>query len=203
MRGSLCLLALLTACGGATQSDVFGDPNPAPTGQPSGTATTLPPAPTSTSPPDPGDPKPCPTTTYYRDDDGDGFGGAVTQAACTSPGAGWATKGGDCDDQDKDVFPGQTKYFGASYSKGGGARSFDYDCNSKEDQKPPVRKAATPCTFAVNTCTGDGVVPSSRTGPGIDPLCGATQFLTCTVKVGGIPGTCDSKLTQIEAVACR
>jgi hypothetical protein len=37
------------------------------------------------------------TTTFYRDADGDGFGGTSTIAACTAP-AGYVTVGGDCND---------------------------------------------------------------------------------------------------------
>ncbi len=36
-------------------------------------------------------------TTYYRDEDGDGYGG-TPMTACTDPGAGWTTMPGDCDD---------------------------------------------------------------------------------------------------------
>ena len=123
MRGWLGLLVFVAACGGAAQSDVFGDPppaSPAPTTDPTGTPT-APPTGTTPNPPPPDPVPPCAATTYYRDTDGDGFGGATTQITCKDPGAGWATKGGDCADDDQDVFPGQTLYFGDSYSKGGGA----------------------------------------------------------------------------------
>ena len=204
MRGWLGLILLATACGGAAESDVFGQPTSAGTPTPSTTPPdgTTPPAPTATSP-NP-NPKPCTATTYYRDNDGDGFGGTVTQSACAPPGEGWVTKGGDCDDDNGEVFPGQQIYFDTAYSRSAGGHSFDYDCNAKEDQKPPVRKAASPCTLVGTACTGDGIVPNQpvRAGAGVDPLCGATEVQTCVLKAG--LGTCDTKLTQLATpISCR
>ena len=46
-----------------------------------------------------------PTTPWYRDVDGDGFGGATTVARCARP-AGYAAVGGDCADGDTSRFPG-------------------------------------------------------------------------------------------------
>ena len=47
-----------------------------------------------------------PTTDFYADTDGDGFGdgGIVVNQFC-SPGAGWAEQGGDCDDNQVSVNP--------------------------------------------------------------------------------------------------
>lgn len=212
MRRWVGLLALLTACGGATQSDVFGEPTPATAGpgtNPSATptASTAPttPAPTTTSSSKPPDANPCKPTIFYRDNDGDGFGGTVTQSACTSPGDGWVAKGGDCADDDKDVFPGQSQYFANPYPRPGSTHSFDYNCNTTEEQKPPARKAATTCTFVGNGCSGDGyVAPTPRTGAGVDPLCGATQVQTCGLKVTGPPGICEATIATATApITCH
>ena len=44
---------------------------------------------------------------YYLDRDGDGFGDITTgECMCLSPGSGYATRGGDCDDFDPDVNAG-------------------------------------------------------------------------------------------------
>ncbi len=43
-------------------------------------------------------------TTYYLDNDGDGFGGATTSPACNLP-AGYAAMGGDCNDNDPNINP--------------------------------------------------------------------------------------------------
>src|SRR5207302_6944358 len=117
---------------------------------------------------------------------GDGFGGAST-SACTPPDSSWITTGGDCDDGDKTVFPGQTSYFTTPYSVGGGLHSFDYDCNKKEDeQPPPVKQAGVACvpSGAIGGCTGDGYLPNDTRPPGIgiDRFCGSTKYQVCTFK---------------------
>ncbi|MBX2802172.1 MAG: lamin tail domain-containing protein [Myxococcales bacterium] len=43
---------------------------------------------------------------WYFDADGDGFGGPVATAFCEAPGAGYLSTGDDCDDVDRDVYPG-------------------------------------------------------------------------------------------------
>ncbi len=45
--------------------------------------------------------------TWYRDNDGDGYGG-VAVVACAAP-SGTSSTGGDCDDTDRDIFPGATE----------------------------------------------------------------------------------------------
>ncbi|MFM7202063.1 MAG: putative metal-binding motif-containing protein, partial [Myxococcota bacterium] len=48
------------------------------------------------------------STTYYQDNDGDGYGSTTTTQACTKP-AGYATVGGDCNDANAAVKPGATE----------------------------------------------------------------------------------------------
>ncbi|MBK8996001.1 MAG: putative metal-binding motif-containing protein [Myxococcales bacterium] len=43
---------------------------------------------------------------YYNDVDGDGYGAGTATKACTPPGTTWVTQGGDCNDADKAMFPG-------------------------------------------------------------------------------------------------
>ena len=47
--------------------------------------------------------------TYYVDNDNDGFGGGTGQTLCKSPGQGYITIGGDCDDTDKLINPSATE----------------------------------------------------------------------------------------------
>jgi hypothetical protein len=165
-----------------------------------------PPAPTGTGTTTPPGTEPCATTVYYRDVDKDGYGGIVTMSACTSPGAGWVTKGGDCADDNADVFPGQTAYFDDPYSKGGGVKSFDYDCSTKETQKPPAQKAAADCAPIAggNTCSGSGFVPTQRAGASIDSLCGATKYQTCARKLVVPVGGCEATIEDAETpVSCH
>lgn len=215
MRGWLGLglgsIALAAACGGASQSDLFADGTSSgttsssgdSTGGTSGTSTTPTATSTTTAPVPTG--QPCATQTFYRDRDGDGVGGTETKVACTSPGKEWVAKGGDCNDDDDRVFPGQTDYFDSSYTPKGGAPSYDYDCSKKEEQEPPTKKAATTCTLVAGGCQGSGYVPPNRATPSssIDPLCGATKYQTCKLAVGGPPG-CEAQVATAEKpVSCH
>ncbi len=216
MRGRLgCFLVLAcgvsTACGGATQSDLFGGP-----GGSSGTTssssssssgssgdveppTSPPPPPIGTAPV-----PPCAVKTYYRDRDGDEIGGSETKASCEPPDAEWTTVGGDCDDDDPDVFFGQTAYFPGPYTKKNGSKSFDYDCSNKEEQAPPAKKAATKCTLSGITCAGSGYIPAPRAGAGVDSLCGATKFQTCRPAASGNPAQCEAVISSAELpITCR
>ncbi|MBK7582243.1 MAG: putative metal-binding motif-containing protein [Myxococcales bacterium] len=46
---------------------------------------------------------------YYNDTDGDGYGAGTATKACTPPASTWVTQGGDCNDADKAIFPGNTE----------------------------------------------------------------------------------------------
>ncbi len=67
-------------------------------------------------------------TTYYRDDDNDGFGGFITIEAC--PGDepdGYSDQSGDCTDYNNQIFPGQTEL----------CNEIDDDCNGQIDDGLP------------------------------------------------------------------
>ena len=49
-----------------------------------------------------------PTTAYYSDADGDGYGTGTAQQFCSNPGAGYATQGGDCNDANASIHPSAT-----------------------------------------------------------------------------------------------
>jgi hypothetical protein len=66
------------------------------------------------------------TTLYYRDQDGDAFGNtSVTQLSC-SPVAGYVTIGGDCNDADAAIFPGNPEVCDGK----------DNDCDGRADNIP-------------------------------------------------------------------
>ncbi|MBL9113069.1 MAG: hypothetical protein JNM74_27525, partial [Myxococcales bacterium] len=46
---------------------------------------------------------------------------------------GRVTKGGDCNDSDRNVRPGQTEFFATGYTRVNGTISYDYDCNGVEE----------------------------------------------------------------------
>jgi regulation of enolase protein 1 (concanavalin A-like superfamily) len=47
--------------------------------------------------------------TYYPDTDSDGYGTGDGQSLCTNPGMGFSTLGGDCNDSNPDINPGETE----------------------------------------------------------------------------------------------
>jgi hypothetical protein len=123
----------------------------------------------------------CAPILYFLDGDGDGYGGTSTSRACVPPTTGtWVTVGGDCDDSNATVNPGQTSYFAAGYVPPGTTSvSFDYNCDGAETESGSPVKAA--CAIVNLSCGGSGYLEMSpvRSGPGVDPFCGSTQAVTC------------------------
>lgn len=152
----------------------------------------------------------CPAPkTWYRDGDLDGHGTPLLSSvvACTKPadepGSQWVESDDDCNDGNKDVFPGQQKYFGVPYAKPGapGDVSFDYDCDGMETPTAPTY--APDCGgLALGSCAGTGYVAYSpaRSGPGIDAYCGSTHTVSC-VKQTILCAT--GAETAAGALACR
>jgi hypothetical protein len=56
-------------------------------------------------------------------------------------GDGFTEKDGDCNDSDPRVFPGQTKFFDKPYELDGGGKSFDYDCDGKNEKEAEMTGA--------------------------------------------------------------
>jgi len=65
---------------------------------------------------------------YYTDADGDGYGAGTATNACASPGAGYATANGDCDDVMVGVNPGAAEI----------CNGWDDDCDSSIDEGIPT-----------------------------------------------------------------
>lgn len=152
----------------------------------------------------------CPAPkTWYRDGDLDGHGTPLLSSvvACTKPadepGSQWVESDDDCNDGNKDVFPGQQKYFGTPYAKPGapGDVSFDYDCDGQETPTAPTY--APDCAgLALGSCSGTGYVAytPARSGTGIDAYCGSTHTVSC-VKQTILCAT--GAETTTGALACR
>ena len=65
--------------------------------------------------------------TFFKDADGDGFGGITPLQACAAP-TGYAASSGDCSDFNPDIFPGATEV----------CNDIDDNCNGKTDDGLPV-----------------------------------------------------------------
>ncbi len=125
----------------------------------------------------------CASTVYYLDGDGDHYGGTTTSTGCAPPSGGtWITVGGDCDDSNAMVNPGQTGYFASGYVPTGQSDvSFDYDCDGKETESGNSAKAN--CQEVSLSCVGDGYLPAvpARSGGGVDAFCGSDMAVACAV----------------------
>lgn len=120
----------------------------------------------------------CVVVRYFEDHDGDGWGGTVTTSACAPPDGTWVTKGGDCDDSNPDVHPGQAQFFSSGYVPTGKTEvSFDWDCDGQETESGSPAHAS--CVVVTLQCVGDGYLPSTSRGAGTDAYCGSDQTVTC------------------------
>jgi hypothetical protein len=144
----------------------------------------------------------CVPVLYFNDGDDDGYGGTTTVTQCDPPTTGhWVTRGGDCDDSNQAVSPGQTAYFETGYvPTGQSAVSFDYDCSGAESESGSAAHAD--CQVVSLACSGSGYLEASpvRSGPGVDPFCGSNQAVTCAFS--GLACKAGSPYTT-GAIACR
>jgi hypothetical protein len=149
-----------------------------------------------------GGPEACVPVLYFNDGDVDGYGGTTTITQCDPPATGhWVARGGDCDDSNDAVNPGQTAYFENGYvPTGQSAVSFDYDCSGAESESGGAAHAD--CQVVSLACTGSGHLEASpvRTGPGVDPFCGSDQAVTCAFS--SLACKAGSPYTT-GAIACR
>lgn len=129
----------------------------------------------------------CEPLIWYEDKDGDGWGNeAVFRVQCESPGNGWVDKKGDCHDEDADVHPDQTAFFGEPYERpdgdGGVVPSFDYDCDGTEEGEPDKQvttEAACPERSDQEACkAAQGYQPRTE-GATENAYCGSTDVLDC------------------------
>ena len=128
----------------------------------------------------------CTKKVFYLDKDKDGYGdGGKPTAACDVP-AGYSTNTMDCDDGNKDVRPGQSKFFDKPIP---GTKGFDYNCDGQQEPRYP-KKAK--CKKQGKKCVGSGwglFVPS----------CGNTGMWLECVKYGS---HCGEKIGA-RSQACR
>lgn len=143
----------------------------------------------------------CNASAWYPDNDGDLYGRSSGKLlSCEAPTTGkWVTAPGDCNDDNQLVFPAAPAYMATSFTPPQGGSSFDYDCSGVEEEDPTQLGPAPACNNAL-ACSGAGFQPTSRTGTGVNPLCGSTTLVTC--KKSGL--TCTAVVTQVtDGVRCR
>jgi hypothetical protein len=104
---------------------------------------------------------------WFRDADGDGFGdSSATDVACDAA-SGYVEDNSDCDDQDKEAFPGQDQWLGRPTT---GNQDFDFNCDGTEEQQYPE---VINCALAPPSCKGEG-------WKGSVPACGGEgTYVTC------------------------
>ncbi len=139
-----------------------------------------------------------PLVVFYKDGDGDGYGVTEsTMTGCTAP-VGYAKQGGDCADNEPDVFPGQPKYFGTGYTNANGDTSYDYDCSGTETEAPGF----VHFNGCDSSCTLSGYSKTApRNGVNIDLFCGSTQGFGCSS--GATSGSCNTSSKAFSALTCR
>jgi hypothetical protein len=148
---------------------------------------------------DTGSPDPDPTAcdgagerTFYRDSDEDGQGDPEVQRnACEAP-RGYVDDDRDCNDDNADVFRGQTAFFADPYPVPGGGDSFDYDCNDRELGAPGFQPGQPCTTGGLLTCGGGGYEPNPDRAarPGVNTYCGSNVILSCPNILPPLTGGC-------------
>lgn len=138
---------------------------------------------------DDADPSVIGVSTWYLDDDADGYGVPETTAlACTKP-DGYARSSDDCDDANSDVHPGATDYH--TVDRGDG--SFDYDCDG----------ASTPEDATLAVCNPGAAVPDVVPGWYIVPGCGGDGAWVTTYTDDSCAAPMSGAVYSIETMACR
>lgn len=141
---------------------------------------------------------------WYADEDGDGFGTGEARVACPKPSGKWAKEQGDCQDQDKRVFPRQARYFGAPYVGVDGNDSYDYDCSGLEDGNPKQSSLGGGCgLLSLLACQGTGYGRTNRTGLFVNPVCGSLVVETCDAKVLNLLACGSTSQTVTDPYLCH
>ena len=97
-------------------------------------------------------------TTYYRDNDGDGYGNInVTSSACALP-SGYVSDDTDCYDNNFNAHPGQAGWFTTDRGDG----SFDYNCDGFETEQSFHHRARTRSGGCIGNCCSQGRELPSR-----------------------------------------
>jgi hypothetical protein len=139
----------------------------------------------ASAPPD-ADPRGCDgagSRVFFEDADEDGYGNPSSfEVACSAP-AGYVSEGGDCHDDNGQVHPDQTEFFGQGYLlPGSNLVSFDYDCDGEEVEGPGQNRANPQGCEGFLPCSGAGYVEAERRDvPRANHHCGSRTILSCGI----------------------
>ncbi len=143
-------------------------------------------------------------TLWYPDGDNDGFGrSAEAVQTCARPASGtWVLNGGDCKDNDLNVRPDQTTYFGVPFRGADGNDSFDYDCSGTEEGNPAQLTLANGCgLLELIACSGRGYLARTRTGSNVNPFCGSRDIGMCMAGALGLG--CTTAMSTGDPYECK
>lgn len=129
------------------------------------------------------------TVTCYADEDGDGYGSTVAKSFCgTACPPGWSSTSNDCDDKNKDAYPGQTNFFTSIPTA---ATTWDLNCDGKVEPALPLGVCSCePGKF--HTYANDATP------------CGQPQFqFNCYSLIGRWGTTCEDDGSTTVTRACR
>ena len=139
------------------------------------------------------------TTTFYRDEDGDGarHPSTTTQACARPPGWLAASAAVDCCDRDNRARPGQSSYF----SSRNVCSSWDYNCNGSDDRERP-HGGSSGCGVAGFECAP----PTTNRWRSAVPGCGSSGSMYYWYGGGGCNSdgarVCD-QMWRDETQRCR
>ncbi len=135
-------------------------------------------------------------STFYWDDDGDGYGGTdKTTTACSAP-TGYVSDSSDCDDQNSDAYPGQTSWFDVDRGDG----SFDYDCDGVETGED---ETVASCSLKPSGTSDDSVCEGQDGWYVSPPACGDTWWWLTDCELDGDWATCNADTWDWETLRCR
>jgi hypothetical protein len=123
---------------------------------------------------------------FYEDGDKDGVGTFNSQCLCAPGGIFTATTSGDCNDSNKNVFPGNKEVCG---------NGIDDNCNGKQDEA-----GALNCSNFYKDSDADGFGDSS---PGVKPACLCAPSATYTTAKGGDCNDSDAKMNPAMTEVCN